>query len=434
MPRKPAPKTRESLGQRAKRAISSIRSRAAAKPAKAAPKAAKKYPPLPKSQPKPARPSKVHTVKAIEQAARRRRKTVKPEAAKSTPTKSAKPAASPKKSTTAPTQASTAPVSATKPRLAPLRSPSSRPAVAATPPAPKAAPRVSATAARPAPRSWEEGFTIPNGYGDDRLVLLVKDPWWVYAYWEVQPSLERQVRSQLAPEEVSGVQTVLRVYDVTGRNFPDEPAHAWIDVALSGLATSWYVHVNAPDRWFIAEVGLLTTRGRFLTLVRSNRVATPRSGPSDVIDERWVTTDETFWKLFGSSAGLGMGSSPQQLFSPGFLPGGAYSPVKLPQAKAFGLTVDTELIVRDATDPKATVTIQGEPVAVRSDGSFAIRVALPDGQQTIAVQATAADGQQTRTIVPIVSRQTQHSPADAPGANGAPTAATERRHTAESAS
>lgn len=268
------------------------------------------------------------------------------------------------------------------------------------------------SAARQAPRSWEEAFAIPAGYGDDRLVLLVKDPWWVYAYWEVQPSLERQVRSRLEPEELSGVQTVLRVYDVTGRQFPEEPAHAWIDLALSGLATNWYVHVNAPDRAFIAEIGLLTTRGRFLMLVRSNRVTTPRFGPSDVIDEAWVTTDDAFWKLVGASAGLGIGASPAKPFSPGFLPGGAYSPVKLPQAKAFGLTVDTELIVRGATEPKASVTIQGQPVAVRPDGSFAVRVALPDGQQTIAVQATAADGQHTRTITPIISRLTQHGPAD----------------------
>ena len=102
---------------------------------------------------------------------------------------------------------------------------------------------------------------------------------------------------------------------------------------------------------------------------------------------------------------------------------------------SVGLTIQLCSSVKEWLRTVSTVISYGKlPVAVRSDGSFAIRVALPDGQQTIAVQATAADGQQTRTIVPIVSRQTQHGPADAPAANGAPKAATQRRHTAESAS
>ena len=243
---------------------------------------------------------------------------------------------------------------------------------------------------------------------------MVKDPWWLYAYWEIQPTIERQVRSQLAPEEIGGLSSTLRVYDITGRNFPEEPAHGWFDVTLSGLASNWYVHVNAPNRSFVIDIGLLTRRGRFLTLARSNRVTTPRAEPSDVLDEEWLTSDELYWKLFGATAGIGMGSSQsalqmlreRRMGSPGMFSPGLFSPTKGKKARGFWLWVDAEVIVHGATDPKAAVTIQGQPVTLRPDGTFSVRMHLPDGTQVIPVEATSPDQIETRTITPTVSRAT----------------------------
>ena len=275
--------------------------------------------------------------------------------------------------------------------------------------------RFTPTPGRPTREAVAWGFAIPSGYGDHRIVLMVKDPWWLYTYWEIRPSIERQVRDQLAPEEISGLRSILRVYDVTDRDFPHAPAHAWFDITLSGLASSWYIQTNAPNRSFLIDIGLLTRTGRFLMLARSNRVTTPRFGPSDVLDEAWMSLDEEYWKLFGLTAGVGMGSSPSALraliernllSSPGLCSHGLFSSTKAPQANAFGLWVDAELVVYGATDPKAAVTIQGEPVRLRPDGSFSVRMALPDGTQTIPVEATALQQQDTRTITPIVSRRT----------------------------
>ncbi|MBI3083399.1 MAG: hypothetical protein HYY90_03455, partial [Candidatus Omnitrophica bacterium] len=53
--------------------------------------------------------------------------------------------------------------------------------------------------------------------------------------------------------------------------------------------------------------------------------------------------------------------------------------------------------------PRAAVTIQGHPVTVRKDGTFRLRVALPDGTQTITIDATSPDGRHVRTVTPIVT-------------------------------
>ncbi len=259
--------------------------------------------------------------------------------------------------------------------------------------------------------SVEEQFSIPTGYGQDRIVLMVKDPWWLFAYWEIQPATERAARSQLLPHEVAGLQSVLRVYDVTGIEFPAQPATALFDISLSGLATNWYIHVNAPNRSFVVEIGLLANTGRFLPLTRSNRVTTPRFGPSEIIDEAWMTTDETYGKLLGTLANLGSGSSPVEWarFMAHAVSSGNWSSMNvLSQGKpsvvrGFWCRVNTDLVIHGATEPRATVTIQGQPVAVRKDGTFSLRLALPDGTQTITIEVVSPDGRQTRTVTPIVT-------------------------------
>lgn len=243
---------------------------------------------------------------------------------------------------------------------------------------------------------------------------MVKDPWWLYTYWEIQPGTERSVRAQLLPQEVAGLQSILRVYDVTGVAFPEQPAHRWFDITLSGLAMSWYIHTNEPGRAYVVEIGLLAGNGRFLPLARSNHVSTPKAGPSELSDEEWMVTDEMYWKLFGVAGGVGIGSSPgdakrmleQRLSSPGLFSSGAFSSAKISKSRSFWLWVKTELIVYGATDPKARVKVQGQAVPLRSDGTFHLRFALPEGTQVIPVEGTSSDGQETRRIAPVVSRHT----------------------------
>jgi len=273
-------------------------------------------------------------------------------------------------------------------------------------------------------RSIEEQFEIPNGYGDDRLVLLVKDPWWLFAYWEVQPQTERAARSQLRPEEIPGLQTILRVSDITEVTFPEQPAHRAFDIPLSGLTTNWYIHVNAPNRAFVVELGLLARSGRFIALLRSNVVRTPRAEPSDVIDEAWMITEEESWKLMGPS--LGMGSSPgsmghlmaRQLLSHLVSSSGLTSAIH-PSLRGFWVRVSAELVIYGATEPKAAVLVQGEAVTVRKDGTFALRMALPEGTQAVTVDVTSADGRKTTSVTPVVTQVSGTLAGGKPGARPA---------------
>jgi hypothetical protein len=74
--------------------------------------------------------------------------------------------------------------------------------------------------------------------------------------------------------------------------------------------------------------------------------------------------------------------------------------------QGFWFVLGTELLVHGSTEPDARVTCQGRPVELRSDGTFTLRFALPDGTQMIPCMAESADGSQAITITPAVEKET----------------------------
>lgn len=91
--------------------------------------------------------------------------------------------------------------------------------------------------------------------------------------------------------------------------------------------------------------------------------------------------------------------------APGVTQGGPGSPsseaVAVPSALAvppdFWFKVNAELIIYGSTERDARVTIAGRPVALRPDGSFSFRFALPDGDFTLPAVAVNAAGTDGRT-------------------------------------
>ena len=60
-----------------------------------------------------------------------------------------------------------------------------------------------------------------------------------------------------------------------------------------------------------------------------------------------------------------------------------------------------------ATQPGSRVTLHGEPVDLRPDGTFTVRYSLPNCRQVIPAVACSRDGVEQRTIVLAVERNTK---------------------------
>lgn len=255
---------------------------------------------------------------------------------------------------------------------------------------------------------------LPSGYGDNRIVLLTRDPYWLYTYWEISYQKKELARQELG-DTYNRCRLILRVYDVTNIIFTGSNAHNFFDIGITDETNNWYINVGKPGRSYCVDIGLLTPDGKFILLARSNVAKTPLDRPSDIIDEEWMVVQEDFQKLYALSV-LGFGSSPvgikkklaQRLkmeLASGAVPS-MFSPVGKEERK-FWLVVNTELIVYGATEPNASVTVQGQPIKLNKDGTFSLRFVLPNGAQVIPVKAVSFDKKDQRTITPVVSKETK---------------------------
>jgi hypothetical protein len=163
-------------------------------------------------------------------------------------------------------------------------------------------------------RSVEEHISriinLPSGYGKNRIVAMVRDPWWIFVYWEITPEKERIIKDEIEKRGKRFEKSVLRIYDVTGvSNFDGKNANSYFDIVLRDMAQNWYVDVGSPNKNWCIEIGALTQDGMFFPLARSNFIKTPRFGMSDILDAEWMLTEDEYYWLFGVSGGFGVGKS-----------------------------------------------------------------------------------------------------------------------------
>jgi hypothetical protein len=259
---------------------------------------------------------------------------------------------------------------------------------------------------------------LPAGYGKDRIVLMVRDPYWLHCYWELTRQAVQRAEAALG-QEWHSARPILRLLDVGGHETSNAPESILRDIDIHGGCNNWYIDVGNPPRSFRVDIGYLSRSGRFYVLARSNVVSTPRAGVSDVLDENWADFDSRQAdRIYAMSAGYDPTASSlelKQLFEERLR-----RPLGSPAVTSFGsgawltgrgrkfwFQLDAELIVYGATEPRARVTLQGEPVKLRPDGTFTMRFSLPDSRQIIPAVATSADGVEERTIVLAVERNTK---------------------------
>ncbi len=260
----------------------------------------------------------------------------------------------------------------------------------------------------------QEATTLPE-YDDTRIALMVRDPYWLYTYWSINGETKNFISNHIKPWHQ--IQLVLRVHDITNlHNFTGTESNYFFDVNIGHDIFNWYINVNGPNRTFCVDLGFIQDNGLFYTIARSNFVTTPRDNISEVIDEEWMSIEKDYQNLYRLGGGI-LGNSSAELVESLIsrlekeMGSGAVSSFAGPaegitQKRKFWLVVNTELIVYGATEPDASVFIQGEPIKLRPDGSFTLRFALPDGTQEIPVTGHSADGVDNITITPIVNKKT----------------------------
>ncbi|MBN2475767.1 MAG: DUF4912 domain-containing protein [Pirellulales bacterium] len=256
-----------------------------------------------------------------------------------------------------------------------------------------------------------------NGCTKDRLVVMVRDPYWLHAYWELTRSSIDRARAAMG-QHWHGARPVLRLNEVTRNGTTSTATRIVRDIDIHGGVNNWYVDVQDPPNSYQLEIGYLAACGKFYSVARSNLVSTPQASSGDSFDHNWSEVAKDFDRIYAMSGGYEERESNHELKE--IFEERLRRPMGDPMATQFGLgattgdkreelnvEIDTELIVHGVTDPGAHVTLRGEPIHLRPDGTFAVRFNLPDRRHVLPVVASSSDGVEQRTIVLAVDRNTK---------------------------
>ena len=361
--------------------------------------------------------------------------------------------------------------------------------------------------------AFVEQYSLPQSYDFTNVTLIVRDPEWVHAYWEVsEDSLNSLVNS--SGKNVHDYKFTLRFYDVTLVNFNGCNANHHFDIDVGIKEGSWNLNLTNSNVTYCCDIGITNYNGEFIILGRSNCITTHQKGNRrnemiwmDVIDGktqepyaiinkkkhklksyndypqegkivakvkktplsaeeikdyyaklfplygqvRGIHRKRRMFDLLGESPSLGKLSFLQiknqenimkgafdieksllegmpDYFYSGKIPlgasgehelsrGGSQELVKdkseflgaseanfTDEGHKFFFEIGTELIVYGRTEPDAQVTLGGQNIKLREDGTFTLRYALPDSKIPFDFIATSKDKKSSRKISTSVER------------------------------
>ncbi|MEZ6154016.1 MAG: DUF4912 domain-containing protein [Pirellulaceae bacterium] len=252
----------------------------------------------------------------------------------------------------------------------------------------------------------------------DRIALFVRDAHWMHATWDVTRQAVERAKSAMM-EQWHGAKPILRLIrmDDTGTTNTSETIER--DIEIHGGLRNWYIEWSGEPASFRVLIGYLSLSGRFHVIAKSNIVKTLGAGSPDAVDEHWSDLGAESERLYAVSGGydgeLETGELKEMLEdrlrrtlgAPPLakLGAGADSPFR--NRGGFHFDMEVELVVYGSTVTDGYLTLNGEPVALRSDGTFALRVPFPDRRQVLPAVACSRDGSQQRTIVVAVERNTK---------------------------
>ncbi|MGE5397341.1 MAG: DUF4912 domain-containing protein [Chitinophagales bacterium] len=171
--------------------------------------------------------------------------------------------------------------------------------------APSAKPFTTETSVEISPPNSQEMPTpeLPWGYNDTRVVLMVRDPHYLYVYWEIGEDNWNHIRSNYGEENVEGRHVVLRLCEL------DKDANS-TDINLGTLIGGWHIAVDKEDTPFYCLLGI-KIGDNFVPIAVSNTVVTPRNNISTLVDDEWMLVNDNEQRLLKR-----IGSIPVDLTSP----------------------------------------------------------------------------------------------------------------------
>ncbi|MDR1957622.1 MAG: DUF4912 domain-containing protein [Planctomycetaceae bacterium] len=264
---------------------------------------------------------------------------------------------------------------------------------------------------------YQELSGITDVQQKDRLALIVRDSYWLHAYWELSTKTVERAKAAMGVYWHTA-KPVLRLYRLHADGLAQPRREHQRDIFLHGMTNTWYIDVLDPPATFQVEIGYLAANGRFFSLVSSNFVETPESHPAGKagsLDGNWQDVSREFERVFRLSGGLNKNSELREVFEERLK-----RPMAMPHFTRLNssqktdrslreslVTMDADVLIYGVTDPDVQLLIKNEPVQVTKDGTFMMKFTIPEKRHVFPVVATSGDGIESQTIILSLERNTK---------------------------
>ncbi len=234
---------------------------------------------------------------------------------------------------------------------------------------------------------------LPREYYQDKLVLMPKDPEWMFSYWELTSDLVER-KSQEKRDATETYREVLKINwdsrDLFETNFTFIPVHF--------MERKWWFKVPDSGQTYQIELGWLSDNGHFISIIASEASELP---------ETWRKTQRRLENenilLRGGSRTMHFGSSEHFILEGN----GAFMDFFNPSSDIFSSSsrmtkapetdwsgrrgpIPAELEIKGKVRPGTAVKVDDRNVVTDADGYF--RILLPVEKNNINMTLTSRSG------------------------------------------
>jgi hypothetical protein len=138
---------------------------------------------------------------------------------------------------------------------------------------------------------------VPDAYGEDRVIALVRNPRSLYVYWEPAGFGDENLREMLGEEAWRRSRPVLRVYDLDSGAYPGQVGGRKLTVQVGEHDDHWFIQEGIqPGNRYIVAYERETADGDVYLLSHSHPVQMPQDGPAG---------SNPLYQLYGGTAWAG---------------------------------------------------------------------------------------------------------------------------------
>ena len=251
----------------------------------------------------------------------------------------------------------------------------------------------------------------------NRLVVLVRGPHWLHAIWEITEPTIKRVQASMG-EQWHTAKPILRLLESPANKEDNAAERVVREIEIHGGVKNWFIDLRQPMSCRV-EIGYKARCGSFHRLCQSNHVSAAPPDRKDSLNIHWKDIDPDCSRIFSLSGGYSDNNGAEEVRSlfqerlgqPLLPPKPSQQALDHTHAvgcvEGFPLNLKAEILLLGSTEKGARVAIQGEPLTVAEDGSFRIRIDMPNRRQVIPISAFSASGLEQQTLVVAVERNTR---------------------------